>query len=426
MSIASEISRINDNIASAYTGLASKGAEIPLTENSANLRAAIDSIPFNASVGRKDVNFYDCDGTCLYSYSKAEWLSGMSPVLPELPSRRGLVCQCWNRSLSEITNYVSEYGRCDTGAVYITDDGSTRLYISIPNSLLLSPALYLKLKEGSLTIDWGDDTLPTIISRAEPDYANVSSTHDYQMCGDYVISLSFSGSGSYKLGQGSAVTVLGEVTASAPSLFPYVNMLKKVEIGQSCEPEEYAFSHCYSLNSVTIPLIGDDQNGIKRIAPYAFYSCGRICFISLPSSVESIGRNAFASCSGLSTILIPSSIETIGGVAFQYCRVLNSFILPRGLSVLNTYLFSYCFSLVSLILPNTVTQINANAFLNSYNLTELDMSAFINSSEIPALSNINAFSGTSLTRILVASNTMKAAFEAATNWNSFSGLFTVK
>lgn len=45
MSIASEISRIKNNIASAYTGLQSKGATMPQTRNSANLATAIASIP---------------------------------------------------------------------------------------------------------------------------------------------------------------------------------------------------------------------------------------------------------------------------------------------------------------------------------------------------------------------------------------------
>lgn len=45
MSIISEISRIKDNIASAYSGLEAKNAEIPSVQNSANLRSTIDSIP---------------------------------------------------------------------------------------------------------------------------------------------------------------------------------------------------------------------------------------------------------------------------------------------------------------------------------------------------------------------------------------------
>ena len=45
MSIASEITRINTNIAAAYTACSDKGATMPQTQNSANLADTIDSIP---------------------------------------------------------------------------------------------------------------------------------------------------------------------------------------------------------------------------------------------------------------------------------------------------------------------------------------------------------------------------------------------
>ena len=44
MSIASEITRINNNIANAYTAINSKGGTLPQTQNSANLATAINSI----------------------------------------------------------------------------------------------------------------------------------------------------------------------------------------------------------------------------------------------------------------------------------------------------------------------------------------------------------------------------------------------
>lgn len=45
MTIASEITRINNNIASAYTALSDKGATLPATQNSANLVNTIGSLP---------------------------------------------------------------------------------------------------------------------------------------------------------------------------------------------------------------------------------------------------------------------------------------------------------------------------------------------------------------------------------------------
>lgn len=45
MTIASEITRINNNIAAAYTAASNKGATLPATQNSANLATCIGSIP---------------------------------------------------------------------------------------------------------------------------------------------------------------------------------------------------------------------------------------------------------------------------------------------------------------------------------------------------------------------------------------------
>ena len=49
MTIASEITRINNNIAAAYTAASGKGATLPATENSANLATCIGSISGGSS-----------------------------------------------------------------------------------------------------------------------------------------------------------------------------------------------------------------------------------------------------------------------------------------------------------------------------------------------------------------------------------------
>lgn len=45
MSVQSEITRINGNIANAYTAVSGKGGTLPSARNSSNLSAAIQSIP---------------------------------------------------------------------------------------------------------------------------------------------------------------------------------------------------------------------------------------------------------------------------------------------------------------------------------------------------------------------------------------------
>lgn len=45
MSVQSEINRVKSNVASAYSAVASKGGTVPSAANSANLAAAVNSIP---------------------------------------------------------------------------------------------------------------------------------------------------------------------------------------------------------------------------------------------------------------------------------------------------------------------------------------------------------------------------------------------
>jgi hypothetical protein len=60
LSIASEITRINTNIAAAYSAASDKGAAMPQAQNSANLAATINSISGGSSTAAgKDINLYD-------------------------------------------------------------------------------------------------------------------------------------------------------------------------------------------------------------------------------------------------------------------------------------------------------------------------------------------------------------------------------
>ena len=59
----------------------------------------------------------------------------------------------------------------------------------------------------------------------------------------------------------------------------------------------YAFSHCSSLTSVTIP------NSVTSIAHSAFAQCSGLTSVTIPNSVTSITHSAFAQCSGLTSIV---------------------------------------------------------------------------------------------------------------------------
>ena len=162
MSIASQIARINDNIASAYQGLSVKGASMPAERNSANLRRAIDSIQATDDA----VRFYDYDGTILYMMSTAAALSMTD--LPEPPSHEGLTTVGWNWTKEEIISSVRNNETVDVGCEYVTSDGAMHVYVRYDSDMeseistdggtvtgaMITLGFYFD--NHGATVDWGD------------------------------------------------------------------------------------------------------------------------------------------------------------------------------------------------------------------------------------------------------------------------------
>ena len=104
MSIETALTKLETDISNAYDVIQTKGGTIPTDKNTENLANAIDSISSSSAIVEpKDINFYDYDGTLLYSYTKNEVLS--LTQLPPLPTREGFTCQGWNWSLANIKAY---------------------------------------------------------------------------------------------------------------------------------------------------------------------------------------------------------------------------------------------------------------------------------------------------------------------------------
>lgn len=102
----------------------------------------------------QDVNFYDYDGTLVYSYVSDDFIN--LSTMPSNPTHEGLTAQGWNWSLNDAKDFISEHGKLNIGQTYITDNGETRIYINLGEGIL-SPTLGLGIN-GSVDIDWGDDT----------------------------------------------------------------------------------------------------------------------------------------------------------------------------------------------------------------------------------------------------------------------------
>ena len=232
----------------------------------------------------KDVNFYDYDGTLVASYTLAE--AQALTAFPNGPTHDGLTFQGWNWSLEKIHSLTRPM---NVGAMYITDDGATRLHIRIAAVGRMTVPLYIgQTVANGVSIDWGDGSTAETLAGT----GNVNTSHTYAEQGDYVISLMPQDGCKLSLGYGSSSYCVMGSTGSNGKV--YCNMLQEVYIGDRVTSiGVYAFSNCSSLANITIP------DGVTSISGYAFQSCYSLANITIPDGVTIIDRNSFNNCYGM-------------------------------------------------------------------------------------------------------------------------------
>ena len=237
-----------------------------------------------SDVAMKDVNFYDYDGTLVASYTLAE--AQALTALPDGPTHDGLTFQGWNWSLEKIHALTRPM---NVGAMYITDDGATRLHIRIATIGRMTVPLYIgQTVANGVSIDWGDGSTAETLAGT----GNVNLTHTYAEPGDYVISLMPQDGCKLSFGNGSSSYCMMGSTDSNGKV--YCNMLQEVYIGKNVTSiGTHAFQNCYSLASITI------AGGVPAISSSAFGYCHSLASVTIPDGVASIDTSAFNSCYGI-------------------------------------------------------------------------------------------------------------------------------
>ena len=311
----------------------------------------------------KDVNFYDYDGTRLYSYTVAE--AQALTALPPLPSREGLICQGWNYDLETIKSYNR---MVDVGAMYITDDGKTRLYIRLDGRLHV-PLYFSQNVVHGVTIDWGDGTATETLMGT----GDKNTTHTYAESGDYVISLEVAEGCTLGLGKKQGGHNLFGDYVSSGTDYLYGNVLRKVEIGSGVlSLTEGAFDSCYALADVVIPY------GVTYVTSRTgtvFYNCYSLRFAVFPSSVTDMGTSStiLYNCYSVRGVVLPGSVKGEIGRLATTCYGISRLVLPEGVITFNGVSHSYNISRV--VLPGTLTSIGYNAFYQCRGLSILDCTA---------------------------------------------------
>lgn len=135
----------------------------------------------------KDVNFYDYEGTRVYSYTQQEFLA-----LTEMPSGLtydDLTFVGWNWSLSDAQTYVTNYHYLNVGAYVTPKNHDFLMRVSIPTD---GETVMINLRatnaSTTITINWGDNsTADTFTSTSSLEIW--TPQHSYINKGNYEITI---------------------------------------------------------------------------------------------------------------------------------------------------------------------------------------------------------------------------------------------
>ena len=335
----------------------------------------ISEIPTGGgSVEKKDVNFYDWEGTLLFGYSVEEVQAMTSLPAPDTsPNYQTvdhdlLTFQEWNWNFANIKTWVQNHSNqsLGVGAIYTTTDGRNHNHWNNPR-LTNDKSIYMQ-KRG---------------------VTSISSTA-FQGC--------------YSL---TAINIPDGVTSISSTAFQGCYSLTAINIPDGVTSiSASAFQHCYSLTAINLP------DGVTLISNNAFYNCYSLTAINIPDGVTLISNSAFYNCYSLTAINLPDGVTSIGNSAFYNCYSLTAINLPDGVTSISNNAFYNCYSLTAINIPDGVTSIGANTFQDCRELYDVVIHGK------PTLSNTNAFGGAPSTQKFYVHRADLSWFETKTNWST--------
>ena len=280
-------------------------------------------------------------------------------------------------------DYVTSYGKCNIGATYTTDDGKTRIKITIQDPKYSNiPIKFKQTVANGVEVDWGDGSATQTYSETD-----LAISHQYLPTSfptTYTITFKVN-SGTMELyypitgktGNGSQsytslvdeIHIGNNVTSIGNSAFYNCYQLVSITISKSVTGiSNYAFYNCYSLKAIIIP------NALIFINAYAFQNCHSLKAISIPNSVTSFGSEyVFQNCYSLTSVTIPNNIIMFGSYAFSNCYSLASVTIPDSVIGVGDYVFLNCQNLNSMIFPNSLTSTGSFVFYNCYSLSSINI-----------------------------------------------------
>lgn len=115
------------------------------------------------------------------------------------------------------------------------------------------------------------------------------------------------------------------------------------------------FGSFRSLEEIVLP------EGMKEISDNAFER-SKLKSITLPQSVERIGKSAFNHCYKLESVTIPGNVKVLSENLFTHCENLKVVVIEEGVEKICSGVFFGCKSLERMVLPGSITSISKNLF----------------------------------------------------------------
>jgi len=175
--------------------------------------------------------------------------------------------------------------------------------------------------------------------------------------------------------------------------------------------DDYAFSGCKSLSSISIPTT------VTEIGNYAFNGCSSLSYVQLSQNVNSIGEGGFYGCSSLQEISFPCTIDRISDKTFYGCSALQSFVIPSSVTTIGKCAFYGCTSLSSISIPINVETLGAQAFYGCSTLSEVKIN-----SKLTIIENETFKGCTSLKELHIPNNITNIKYEAFRGCTALSNI----
>lgn len=397
----------------------------------AKITGTLDTTPPEES----DINFWDYDGTLLYAWTLAELAT--KTELPPLPSHDGLICQGWNWTLQDIKDAGREL---DIGALYITDDGKTRIYVDVDTETWDDFVLnYWQDPRNATTVDWGDGTTPETVNKD----SWIEHRHVYAASGSYVITMSVKEGATIQLGNGSNDRML---IANGNTDIGRCTMLRRVEVGaRATTITNKTFQACSRLESISIPqnvevkgyLTFNQATQLRVIVIQSitnvvrtFYDCTNLRAIAGPGTMDytdlyTLSRTAVRQLNAaVTTAYTMQALERVhikavnGRVGdFSGDPSLLEATIPADATTFVAAAFQGDNALRRVTCLGDIASIPAQVFQRCYPLRFVD---FTHCTAVPTLANVNAFDATHAQLEIRVPASLADAWKAATNWSSLA------